>query len=187
VNAAPPPLSTCVDVGSRRPAPPVFSAQGRRAGSAAIEQALHRFFRSALAHHPRAARTAWLRTTSPIRVFGADLADLADLRLPAEANYLQALLHSPCSLRMTQVSASGLNYSRERTPNEEVAAGCIFDAPYSLQARRSKGTNVPTSPSWVERNIVVPTTIRYGWMPHNAGFGFLDLTQSILLLRQFWD
>ena len=37
VNAAPPPLSTWVDVGSRRPAPPVFSAQGRRAGSAAIE------------------------------------------------------------------------------------------------------------------------------------------------------
>jgi hypothetical protein len=27
----------------------------------------------------------------------------------------------------------------------------------------------------------------YGWMPHNAGFGFLDLTPSILLLRQFWD
>ena len=26
----------------------------------------------------------------------------------------------------------------------------------------------------------------YGWMPHNAGFGFLDLTPSILLLRQFW-
>jgi hypothetical protein len=25
----------------------------------------------------------------------------------------------------------------------------------------------------------------YGWMPHNAGFGFLDLTPSILLLRQF--
>jgi hypothetical protein len=29
--------------------------------------------------------------------------------------------------------------------------------------------------------------ISYGWMPHNAGFGFLDLTPSILLLRQFWD
>jgi hypothetical protein len=28
---------------------------------------------------------------------------------------------------------------------------------------------------------------KYGWMPHNAGFGFLDLTPSILLLRQFWD
>jgi hypothetical protein len=27
----------------------------------------------------------------------------------------------------------------------------------------------------------------YGWMPHNASFGFLDLTPSILLLRQFWD
>jgi hypothetical protein len=26
-----------------------------------------------------------------------------------------------------------------------------------------------------------------GWMPHNAGFGFLDLTPSILLLRQFCD
>jgi hypothetical protein len=29
--------------------------------------------------------------------------------------------------------------------------------------------------------------IYYGWMPHNASFGFLDLTPSILLLRQFWD
>jgi hypothetical protein len=27
----------------------------------------------------------------------------------------------------------------------------------------------------------------YSWMPHNAGFDFLDLTPSILLLRQFWD
>ena len=64
---------------------------------------------------------------SPIRVFGADLADLADLRLPAEANYLQALLHCHgVSLRMAQVSASGLNFSRERTPNEEVAVACIF-------------------------------------------------------------
>jgi hypothetical protein len=27
----------------------------------------------------------------------------------------------------------------------------------------------------------------YGWMPHNAGFGFLDLTPLILFLRQFWD
>jgi hypothetical protein len=27
----------------------------------------------------------------------------------------------------------------------------------------------------------------YGWIPHNASFGFLDLTPSILLLRQFWD
>jgi hypothetical protein len=25
------------------------------------------------------------------------------------------------------------------------------------------------------------------WIPHNASFGFLDLTPSILLLRQFWD
>jgi hypothetical protein len=27
----------------------------------------------------------------------------------------------------------------------------------------------------------------YRWIPHNASFGFLDLTPSILLLRQFWD
>jgi hypothetical protein len=88
---------------------------------------------------------------------------LADLRLPAEAKYLQALLHSPWSLRMTQVSsASGLNCSRERTLNEEVAAaGIRYLCSYSLQARRSKGINVPTSPLLVERNIVVPTTTHY--------------------------
>jgi hypothetical protein len=35
--------------------------------------------RRALAHHPRATRTAWLRMASPIRVFGADLVvDLAE-------------------------------------------------------------------------------------------------------------
>jgi hypothetical protein len=33
----------------------------------------------------------------------------------------------------------------------------------------------------------VAATSYYGWMPHNASFGFLDLTPSILLLRQFWD
>jgi hypothetical protein len=32
-----------------------------------------------------------------------------------------------------------------------------------------------------------PAPKSYGWMPHNASFGFLDLTPSILLLRQFWD
>jgi hypothetical protein len=104
---------------------------------------------------------AQLRTASPIRVFGADpLADLA-LRLPAEANYLQALLHSTWSLRMTQVSASGLNCSRERTLNEEVAAAGIFAFIRYRRVGWSKGAGVPTSPSWVERNIVVPTTFPY--------------------------
>jgi site-specific DNA-cytosine methylase len=32
-----------------------------------------------------------------------------------------------------------------------------------------------------------PTQSMYGWMPHNASFDFLDLTLSILLLRQFSD
>jgi hypothetical protein len=63
---------------------------------------------------------------SPIRVFGAHLADLAYLRLPPGASYPLALLHSPRSLRMTQVSASGLSCSRERTLYEEVAAAGIF-------------------------------------------------------------
>jgi hypothetical protein len=27
----------------------------------------------------------------------------------------------------------------------------------------------------------------YGWMPHNAGFGFLDLAPSILHSNWFWD
>jgi hypothetical protein len=67
----------------------------------------------------------WRITPVPLARHG-DLADLADLRLPAEAKYLQALLHSPWSLRMTQASASGLNCSRERTLYEEVAAAGIF-------------------------------------------------------------
>jgi hypothetical protein len=52
---------------------------------------------------------------------------------------------------MTQViSASGLNCSRARSLNKEVAAACIFALiSYSLQARWSKqgNKNVPTSPS----------------------------------------
>jgi hypothetical protein len=35
--------------------------------------------------------------------------------------------------------------------------------------------------------FVILVSYIYGWMPHNAGFGVLDLTPSILLLRQFWD
>ena len=27
----------------------------------------------------------------------------------------------------------------------------------------------------------------YGWMPHNASFGFLDLAPSILHSNWFWD
>jgi hypothetical protein len=30
-------------------------------------------------------------------------------------------------------------------------------------------------------------TSAYGWMPHNAGFGFLDLAPSILHSNWFWD
>jgi hypothetical protein len=33
----------------------------------------------------------------------------------------------------------------------------------------------------------IPMPSCYGGIPHNAGFDFLDLTPSILLLRQFWD
>jgi hypothetical protein len=128
---------------------------------------------------------AWLRTAGPIRVFGADLADLADLRLPAEANYLQALLHSPWSLRMTQVRSSGLNCSRERTLNEEVASQRVYLCSYSIQARRSKGINVPMSPSWVERNIAVPTTIRY-WLTGNIAKKLTHSGQKLLQLA-FWD
>jgi hypothetical protein len=41
-----------------------------------------------ITHHPRATWTSWLRMASPIRVFGADLADLADVRLPPDASCL---------------------------------------------------------------------------------------------------
>jgi hypothetical protein len=30
-------------------------------------------------------------------------------------------------------------------------------------------------------------TFAYGWMPHNASFGFLDLAPSILHSNWFWD
>jgi hypothetical protein len=30
-------------------------------------------------------------------------------------------------------------------------------------------------------------TRRYGWIPHNASFGFLDLAPSILHSNWFWD
>jgi hypothetical protein len=39
----------------------------------------------------------------------------------------------------------------------------------------------------MQRTKATSADIDYGWMPHNASFGFLDLTPSILLLRQFWD
>jgi hypothetical protein len=61
---------------------------------------------------------------------------------------------------------SGLNCSRDRTLDEEVAAAGIFAFIRSLQARWSKGMTVPTSPPWVERNIAAPTTIRY-WLAGN--------------------
>jgi hypothetical protein len=37
------------------------------------------------------------------------------------------------------------------------------------------------------RHPTKPAKLCHGWMPHNAGFGFLDPTPPILLLRQFWD
>jgi hypothetical protein len=77
---------------------------------------------------------------------------------------------------MTQISASGLNCSRARSLNEGVAAACIFALiRYRLQARWSKGINVPTSPSsWLEWNIVVPPTNRYSL----TGNTTIKLTQA---------
>jgi hypothetical protein len=46
------------------------------------------------------------------RVTDADFANLANLRLRAEAQYSLALLHSPRSLRMTQVSTSEVKCGR---------------------------------------------------------------------------
>jgi hypothetical protein len=53
---------------------------------------------------------------------------LADLRLPAEANYPLALLHSPQPqpLRMTQVSTSEVKCGRVPSLQQKVAAACIF-------------------------------------------------------------
>ena len=61
------------------------------------------------------------------RVTGADLANLANLRLRAEAQYSSALLHSPRPLLMTQVSTSEVKCGRPPSLQQKVAAACIFD------------------------------------------------------------
>ena len=60
------------------------------------------------------------------RVTGADLADLANLRLRAEAQYSSALLHSPRPLLMAQVSTSEVKCGRPPSLQQKVAAACIF-------------------------------------------------------------
>jgi hypothetical protein len=35
--------------------------------------------------------------------------------------------------------------------------------------------------------MMVQSAALYGWIPHNAGFGFLDLAPSILHSDWFWD
>ncbi|MDA9686885.1 hypothetical protein N9U05_00165, partial [bacterium] len=60
------------------------------------------------------------------RVTGADLANLANLRLRAEAQYSSALLHSPRPLLMTQVSTSEVKCGRPPSLQQKVAAVCIF-------------------------------------------------------------
>ena len=61
------------------------------------------------------------------RVTGADLANLANLRLRAEAQYSSALLHSPRPLLMTQVSTSEVKCGRPPSLQQKLAAACIFD------------------------------------------------------------
>ena len=57
---------------------------------------------------------------------------------------------------------------------------CVGRRP-SHTATRSRAPNAP-------QGISTGGPISgYGWMPHNAGFDFLDPTPSILLLRQLWD
>jgi hypothetical protein len=34
---------------------------------------------------------------------------------------------------------------------------------------------------------IISTMNWYGWIPHNASFGFLDLAPSILHSNWFWD
>jgi hypothetical protein len=90
---------------------------------------LPRFFREPLSYHPRAAlgrsgsdRRAFYRVTD------ADLANLANLRLRAEAQYSSALLHSPRPLLMTQVSPSEVKCGRPPSPlQQKLAAACISD------------------------------------------------------------
>jgi hypothetical protein len=40
---------------------------------------------------------------------------------------------------------------------------------------------------WDSFTLCGSASSQYGWMPHNAGFGFLDLAPSILHSNWFWD
>jgi hypothetical protein len=43
-------------------------------------------------------------------------------------------------------------------------------------------------PGGLSAALAIPLgSILYGWIPHNAGFGFLDLAPSILHSNWFWD
>jgi hypothetical protein len=91
-----------------------------------------------------------LRTAGPLREIGAGLADLAGLRLPAEANYPLALLHSPRPLQMTQVSTSEVKCGRVPSLQQKVAAACIS----ALICYRRVGAasySFPASSSWATR------------------------------------
>jgi hypothetical protein len=70
---------------------------------------------------------------------------------------------------------------------ESSSSSGLYLCSYSLQARKSKGINVPTSLLWVERNIVVPTTNRYS-LTGNPAIKSLPRpkTSPIRLLRQLF-
>jgi hypothetical protein len=72
-------------------------------------------------------------------------------------------------------------------PHPTKTMGCPAHPPIAAGVRY-KHLDGGGSPCWgCGLGVSNRTNFTYGWIPHDAGFGFLDLTPSILLLRQFWD
>jgi hypothetical protein len=63
----------------------------------------------------------------------------------------------------------------------------IFDTLEEAHIYEQPATEVTRSMQEAVAVGLLCSGISFGWIPHNANFGFLDLTPSILLLRQFWD
>ena len=60
----------------------------------------------------------------------------------------------------------------------------IQDKEQHRRATASHRKAIPKEQGWDYQEEVIEG---YGWIPHNAGFGFLDLAPSILHSNWFWD
>jgi hypothetical protein len=57
----------------------------------------------------------------------------------------------------------------------------------SLAGSSSAMLQLPLANMLCSISTLILSSVIYGWIPHNASFGFLDLAPSILHSNWFWD